>query len=303
MRKKTLIYFQEEFDKIDIEKKRKINYDQFKTLYGIIDGDYCSETDLQRLFRGLDVNHDKFISINDFLNLVDADFINDTLFQLKMNFRAFDSARKGYLNSKDLQSLSKFVSHKFPPAIEAQINAPNFRWSFSDLYQNVFHETIRSDSSDPYDGLITTHQQFSEEFDKVDTNKKFRLDFAQFAVFFNNIQSQIWVLKDANRNFYGLSVRDKKYVTKNDFIAFLKAMKEDDPLYKLKMVFRAYDTSRKKAIVQKHILHIEKFISHYWTSEEKQEIRQVVSWTFPQLYEKVFHKPCQSDSEKDAYLR
>lgn len=80
-------------------------------------------------------------------------------------------------------------------------------------------------------------------------------------------------------------------------------MQGDDQLYKLKMIFRAYDPKRKNVIDSKSVLSLDKYTSHYWTSEEKKQIRQTESWTFPQLYEKIFRKPCRNDFEANAYNR
>jgi Ca2+-binding EF-hand superfamily protein len=108
---------------------------------------------------------------------------------------------------------------------------------------------------------------FLNKFDVADTKKKGVLDFAGFKGLFaevlnNNDEAA------AQLYFDGIDIDGSKEVSRDEFKAFVVAALKGDKVYTLKLVFRAFDKDRSRALDAKEVKAVGKYVGADLTDDE-----------------------------------
>jgi Ca2+-binding EF-hand superfamily protein len=108
---------------------------------------------------------------------------------------------------------------------------------------------------------------FLAKFDEADTKKKGELDFAGFKVLFAEVMNNN---DEATAQLYfnGIDIDGSKAVSRDEFKAFVKAALTGDKVYTLKLVFRAFDKDRSRALDAKEVKEVGKYVGANLTDDE-----------------------------------
>jgi Ca2+-binding EF-hand superfamily protein len=108
---------------------------------------------------------------------------------------------------------------------------------------------------------------FLKKFDDADTKKKGTLDFSAFKI----LIAQVLANDDeptAQIYFNGIDIDGNKSVSRDEFKDFVSAALKGDKVYSLKLVFRAFDKDRSRALDGKEVKAIGKYVGTELTDDE-----------------------------------
>jgi Ca2+-binding EF-hand superfamily protein len=108
---------------------------------------------------------------------------------------------------------------------------------------------------------------FLHKFDVADTKKKGVLDFTGFKGLFAEVMNN-QDAEAAQLYFNGIDIDNSKEVSRDEIKAFIVAALTADKVYILKLVFRAFDKDRSRALDAKEIKAVGKYVGNELTDEQ-----------------------------------
>jgi Ca2+-binding EF-hand superfamily protein len=115
-------------------------------------------------------------------------------------------------------------------------------------------------------------ESWGQKFEEADANSSGKLGLSEFLVFFPDIIPGIDE-EGAKRYFRGIDVDGSGTVSRDEFLAFVKAALTKDKVYTLKLVFRSFDQNRNGILEPAEIKEIGRYVG---TELDEQQIEDKI---------------------------
>ena len=112
---------------------------------------------------------------------------------------------------------------------------------------------------------------FEAKFDEMDTGKDGKMKKAEFHKLYWEIEDRECTEEESDVMFRGIDIDGNECVTKEEFMAMVKAIVNKDEVYTYKLIFRAFDKDRSNALDVKEVMAIVKYCGKECTEEQAQE--------------------------------
>ena len=111
---------------------------------------------------------------------------------------------------------------------------------------------------------------FEKKFDDIDTKKTGKMDKATFNTLYNELEGKEMPREESDVMFDGIDIDNSGKVTKQEFMDLVRAIVNNNELYKIKLVFRAFDKDRSSLLDLKEVISIVKYTGKEITDEQAQ---------------------------------
>jgi Ca2+-binding EF-hand superfamily protein len=112
MTEEEIKYFSDKFDEYDKDNSGFLKLDKFVSLYRDLENDQNkTKKEAEVVFNGIDINNDKKVLKDEFLDLVKSNKGDDKLFLFKVIFRSFDANRSRTLEVNEIMKYSEFCKN------------------------------------------------------------------------------------------------------------------------------------------------------------------------------------------------
>ncbi|EAY10226.1 EF hand family protein [Trichomonas vaginalis G3] len=145
--------------------------------------------------------------------------------------------------------------------------------------------------------------QFEKKFDEMDTGKDGKMKAKEFNALYAELEGKECTQEESDVMFRGIDIDNSGTVTKEEFMDMVKAVVNNDDLYTYKLIFRAFDKDRSKALECKEVIAIHKYCGKEVTQEQVEKFmveetgKKNGKITFAMLYKLLTGKKIAAETD------